>query len=119
MSFGELLFPGIVKKEVPEGQEEEVQKPQEETVRDPHEMSWKLSRNKQEELIRGVVAQNLPNRRGSLLGPMPEMPELSITQARRSDASRTRQKPKEPLNLARASLLFAQSGNPESDPGSP
>jgi len=30
MSFGELLFPGIVKKEVPEGQEEEVQKPQEE-----------------------------------------------------------------------------------------
>lgn len=119
MSFGELLFPGIVKKEVPEGQEEEVQKPQEETVRDPHEMSWKLSRNKQEELIRGVVAQNLPNRRGSLLGPMPEMPEISITQARRSDASRTRQKPKEPLNLARASLLFAQSGNPESDPGSP
>ena len=72
-----------------------------------------------EELIRGVVAQNLPNRRGSLLGPMPEMPEISITQARRSDASRTRQKPKEPLNLARASLLFAQSGNPESDPGSP
>lgn len=119
MSFGELLFPGIVKKEVPEGQEEEVQKPQEETVRDPHEMSWKLSRNKQEELIRGVVAQNLPNRRGSLLGPMPEMPEISITQARRSDASRTRQKPKEPLNLAHASLLFAQSGNPESDPGSP
>lgn len=119
MSFGELLFPGIVKKEVPEGQEEEVQKPQEETVRDPHEMSWKLSRNKQEELIRGVVAQNLPNRRGSLLGPMPEMPEISITQARRSDASRTRQKPKEPLNLAPASLLFAQSGNPESDPGSP
>ena len=64
-----------------------------------------------EELIRDVVAQNLPNRRGSLLGPMPEMmPELSITQARRSDASRTRQKQKEPLNFARASLLFAQSG---------
>lgn len=72
-----------------------------------------------EELIRDVVAQNLPNRRGSLLGPMPEMmPELSITQARRSDASRTRQKQKEPLNFARASLLFAQS-NAESEPGSP
>lgn len=121
MSFGELLFPGIVKKEVPEGQEEELPKPQEETVRDPYEMSWKLSRNKQEELVCGVVAQNQVKRRGSL-GPIPDqMPDLSLTMARRSDAARSRplQKPKEPLNLARASALFAQSGGLGSEPGSP
>ena len=75
--------------------------------------------SRQEQLVRDVVAQNLPKRRGSMLGPMPETPDISTTQARRNEASRTRVKTKEPLNLARASLLFAQSGNPESEPGCP
>lgn len=110
MSLGELLFPGIVKKECLEETDEllPVKNP-EEGVQDPADFSLTLSRSKQEQLIREVVAQSLPKRRTSLLSTAPEMPDISLMGTRRSP--RTGRSSKTPMSIERASLLIGAPQN--------
>jgi len=110
MSLGELLFPGIVKKECLEETDELLPvKNQEEGVQDPADFSLTLSRSKQEQLIREVVAQSLPKRRTSLLSTAPEMPDISLMGTRRSP--RTGRGSKTPMSIERASLLIGAAQN--------